>query len=1129
MAAGGFRLNGKDVVIVLALIAAGAYGAWVALEAGGGLGTSWTDGDRVFHDIGSDVRYAIWDDPEPVQGAVNSAETEGRAALSPDGRLLVFQAGERGLGADLYAADLIDGVAFDPRPIAALNTAFDEVAPAFSGDALYFATDRSGEEFGLDLWRAPYSEGRFGVPEPFGPGLNTAADETDPLPLPGSRDVLFASNRPRGMRTDFDLFLAAPAIGAGAEDGFDVLTLGELNSPHEEREPGVTADGRVLVFASDRDGSRGGFDLFRSLRGQVGWLPPSPLDGLNTGASERAPLLSQDGFSLTYSRAVLGPDEGSNAAGAAGADLFRARSRELFALPPRAISLLDLLVLFALLLLALLAFLAKRWRGMEILYKCFLVSCLVHMALLWYLNQVHPEGDPASFGGEDRLFRVRVERAGNVASGSNQERGGALQAERTLVEPEAAPGRLETETEVAAAAPASRSLDRQSHEEALPGRDGMEPTPEAPRNESVVQLADQDAPFERYQGDAPALALAAGPTQSAPLRTEGSSPDRAASKNTAATPAASTFQALARGERATDALPRPSEVVAQPAQRAEPGGAEVALELPEEAFERKSGEVAGFALPAVASVAAPTRDAEGPERATDVQPTAISASEGSDPLPRDVGPLASLAPPTLASGDLPPRRATSDPNPTPSRGEPDVVLRDLAPDELRPPVREVEAPPRFDATNSLAATTTRRAPVVATAEIQPERFRFEAQRDEPAAPQRRSFELASAPAPAADDVPRRMEHTPYRNRFGDEKERALELYGGGEETEAAVKSGLDYLASIQTEDGYWGSPDDFHEKYRHVLVGKSALALLAFLGAGHTQESETEHSDVVERSIAFLLAIQDERTGHFGNSSAYSHGIATYALAECYAITEDEELRPALERAVQRIRSQQITGGEGRNVGGWGYYYPDGSTYRNDRWPRVSVTAWQVMALESARLGGLEVPDEVFDRSRDFLAGAWDGRRGAFRYSHDPGRLNSVYPVLPASTPAAIFALSLLGVEADSEQLADAVRFVLERAPDSYRYTSDDDFVFRAQGNLYFWYYGTLAMFRTGGSAWDRWNAQMKETLLEGQERDGSWEAISIYSEYAGDDDEDRAYSTAMCVLTLEIYYRYFTPLLEVK
>ena len=37
------------------------------------------------------------------------------------------------------------------------------------------------------------------------------------------------------------------------------------------------------------------------------------------------------------------------------------------------------------------------------------------------------------------------------------------------------------------------------------------------------------------------------------------------------------------------------------------------------------------------------------------------------------------------------------------------------------------------------------------------------------------------------------------------------------------------------------------------------------------------------------------------------------------------------------------------------------------------------------------------------------------------------------------------------------------------------------------------------------------------------------FADYAGDSEEDRTYTTAMCVLCLEVYYRYFTPLLQVK
>ena len=134
------------------------------------------------------------------------------------------------------------------------------------------------------------------------------------------------------------------------------------------------------------------------------------------------------------------------------------------------------------------------------------------------------------------------------------------------------------------------------------------------------------------------------------------------------------------------------------------------------------------------------------------------------------------------------------------------------------------------------------------------------------------------------------------------------------------------------------------------------------------------------------------------------------------------------------------------------------------------------------------------------------------------------------STPASMFALSLLGEDLNHRQFGPARTYVLERKPRRYFPRNDDAFILRAEGNLYFWYYSTLALFRAGGEAWDEWNGSMKSVLLEAQHENGSWAAASPYSrEYAGDSDRDRCYSTAMCVLTLEVYYRYFTPLLKVE
>jgi len=1144
----GLRITTKDCVIALALLGAGGWGAWIALQASGGIGARWTDGARTYAEL-DDVRYAVWDDPEPLGGGVASSEREGRAALSPDGRFLVFEVGERGLGADLYVRQ-VDAEGRDAvRPLEDVNSAYDDLAPAFGPGGLYFASDRSGTGFGLDLWRAPYlGDGAFGEPVPIAGGVNTAADETDPLPVPGTDALIFSSNRERGLRDDYALYQATPADPASfATDGdaWSVAALTVLDSPFDEREPGITTDGRVLVFASNRDGARGGFDLYRSLWAgpeKGGWLPPTPLDGVNSADDERAPLVSRDGFSLTFSRAAaptadasIDTDGGADgdAAASGDADLFEARSRELFRLPPRPVTWMDVLVLLMLLLLALLALLGKRWRTMEILYKCFLVSLIIHLLLLWYLRHVHPESEPSSLGGEeDRLFRVRVERAGDIASGADRERGGALDAERSLIEPEQAPGREQTQAELASAAPAARALDRAEHEEALPGRSGAEPVPSAPAEATLVRLADADAPFERKQGDAPALALSAGPTAAAPAPSEGAAPARGETEAGPSAPESARNQALARGERPADALPRPSEVAAAPARRSLDGGEQVAVSQPAESFERRTGDVAGLALPAVASLAAPARDAEGPERANDANATAVSSDAGTDPLPRTAGPIASAEPPTPVDGDVPPRLGAPGLEPSRARTAPALALQDLPTEELRPQAGRAEEPPRFDATRAVAANFAKpapREPDRAPAVPRPVRLTADRVPTPDDAPARRSFDVAQAPEPKPEATPSRLEHTPYRNRFGADKAEALELYGGSEETEAAVAAGLAYLASIQTEDGYWGSPRDRQDKYRQVLVGKTGLCLLAFLGAGHTPDSETEYADVARRAVDLLLSIQDERTGQFGDTSSYSHGIATYALAECFALTGDARLRRPLEHAVARIVSQQQHTSDPRTDGGWGYYYPDGSTWNRDRWPRVSVTAWQIMALESARLGGLTVADAVFDDARTFLASSWDDRLGAFRYSHDPGRLNSGWPTLPASTPAAVFALSLLGVPADDPALAEARDYVLERAPRRYARGSDEAFVRDAQGNLYFWYYATLATFRAGGNDWKRWNTALQETLLGGQQSDGSWRPISVYAEYAGDDDRDRSYTTAMCVLSLEVYYRYFTPLLEVR
>lgn len=1136
----------KRIVIVGSLCAAGLFAAWLGLRSTVVHAGRFTDGEALY----DAVRFAAWETPRPVPAPVSSPAAETHPALARDGRSIVFAVGERGLNMDLYMAELDGDAALDPRPIEVLNTGADECTPTFHGQDLYFASDRAGGEGGLDLYRARWTGAAFSVPERLAGPINSPADDCDPAPRPGVDEIVFASNR---GSAGFDLYVASPSDAA-------VHTLAALDTAGDEREPAFSPDGRALFFASDREHA-GSFDLWHSFVGADGWLEPTPLDSLNSAGSERGPCPTADGFTLYFTREVAGD----------AADVLRARTLELYRLPARPVSWSELSVVAALLALALMAFLAGRWPALETIYKCFLVSVLLHLALLWWFRGVIMESGGHS--PEDRPHRYPV----RLISPTDQrltEHGGRLRTERTttegtepalarpnIMQPSSAPPAPPGDAIVEAVVPPAEQV-ASAH-----ARAPSEFASDVHTARSPVELQDDESAPARRAGGARELALAPSPTGSGtgPRRADGE-PARAqiAPRGTSDESAPTSRLELAVGRGPTASAPARAAVAAAESLRARSDNTAVALAMPIDGGDGgdgsdgggaggaggtnnlRSSAAPGLALDALAAGAG-RASSEGASAGSDARGRADApdrydaqgggaGGDGAATSPPALSSLSSgVTPPTSTSG--PRERAAASFEPLGSGHNP-LVLQDG-----EAPVTRIGGQREADGTHVdgdiLATLVPSAAARSGAAESStgpsmqqgPQKLAQGFAGDGARADTAPAFELPIAP-PTSDReppaVPRTSwDHTPYQNRAGEEKARAIELHGGSAETEQAVERGLAYLAKIQRPGGEWGDLDALDDKYGQVAVGKTGLALLAFLGAGHTHVSGTRHSPTVQHAIEALLALQDEASGHFGDTSAYSHGIATFALAECLALSGDERLRAPLQAAVAHILAHQSQKRDPRFFGGWGYFYPDERTF--DRWPRTSITVWQVMALESARLSGVDVPDAAFDGAREFLENARDEDGEYYRYNHDPERLGSGYPTLPASTPAALFALSLLGEDLQSAAHAPERAFVLNRAPKGYRYTSDDAFVHRAQGNLYFWYYGTLAMFRVGGGAWATWNEAMKKTLLPAQEADGSWRPIDIYARYARDNDADRSYTTTMCVLSLEIYYRYFLPLLKVR
>lgn len=337
----------------------------------------------------------------------------------------------------------------------------------------------------------------------------------------------------------------------------------------------------------------------------------------------------------------------------------------------------------------------------------------------------------------------------------------------------------------------------------------------------------------------------------------------------------------------------------------------------------------------------------------------------------------------------------------------------------------------------------------------------------------------------------------------------LTEFGGSRETEESVRRGLVWLAAHQNGDGRWDCDgfdascprddrcaDRGHPQYD---VGVTALALAAFLAQGESPPAEWRAA--AGRARDFLLRTQ-QAPGNFGPEDAsfmYNHAIAVYSLAKAHAARPSPEVRAALARALMfAVRSRQAGGG---------WDYTSQATGRND----LSITGWQILAFDACRDAGLDAPD--LDPTLAMVGRMHEPDSGIVVYA-DRGLGRGERR--PGLTPVALLGLLLCGRPVDDPQtraLANATVRLLPGAAGRARWQETGQ-------SLYYWYYGTLALFHMGGRWWKEWNPAMQDVLLKLQRteghRAGSWDPDPNWIGQTG----GRVYATAIAVLTLEIYYR---------
>ncbi|MCK4461901.1 MAG: PD40 domain-containing protein, partial [candidate division Zixibacteria bacterium] len=161
--------------------------------------------------------------------------------------------------------------------------------------------DRRGGTGGLDIFVAT----RPSASEPFGTPIDISANyESGPCISPDGLELFFDSDRPGGYGYE-DLWVARRQT---VNDDWETpVNLGEVvNSSFGELAPRISADGLLLLFASDRPGGSGDYDIWMASRAttQDSWTTPVNLGSIvNSPDFDRCSTISPDGLELFFASA----------------------------------------------------------------------------------------------------------------------------------------------------------------------------------------------------------------------------------------------------------------------------------------------------------------------------------------------------------------------------------------------------------------------------------------------------------------------------------------------------------------------------------------------------------------------------------------------------------------------------------------------------------------------------------------------------------------------------------------------------------------------------------------------------------------------------------------------------------
>ena len=334
--------------------------------------------------------------------------------------------------------------------------------------------------------------------------------------------------------------------------------------------------------------------------------------------------------------------------------------------------------------------------------------------------------------------------------------------------------------------------------------------------------------------------------------------------------------------------------------------------------------------------------------------------------------------------------------------------------------------------------------------------------------------------------------------------------------ENSVDRALAWIAGQQAENGSFpthaGGATGGDELVRAGVSGAGTSARPGSLRRAHGSGDRLCAVLPEGRRTVFVSAEQTN-TIHVDmtaiHTAVYNHAISGLMLGEVFGHVTGprmEEVKAGMSKALQFTRELQTRPKTHEaDMGGWRYLRLryDHAAADSD----LSVTAWQILFLRSARNAEFNVPQSFVDEAMEFVHRCWDAKKGVFNYALEgAGDVRSSRGMVGAG----ILCLSLAG----QHQTPPALRAGDWLLAHPYRrfgelVGTDDNF-------FYSTYYCSQAAAQLGGTYWKGIYEPLAETLLAGQRGDGSWppEPQGSISRVGN------VYTTAMAVLSLTPPYQ---------